>query len=356
MAGADFGAPLLRAPGCLPPLIAPLNLSRFLSGSATDVRDSSCAGTLGTFVVPLNTVALPGATAWAAINVTPKIVAAAPLAYTAGDRARYQLVLGPTQSQVSATLVKGPSLVSVELGFSELVGAATSGRLVQAVSYTQAVPYTFIPASVFAPTYSAVVDSIKQTGARVVLLSIPHVTRLYGLRPASELWDARAELAALGVAVAGDCNGSPNIVFTPALVPRLAAQAIATGASQALSCADVPDSADAVLTPADVTVLNTAADAMNSQIRQLATANGWAFADLDAVFTDLSSGRAPYRAATELSCLYPYGAFISLDGIHPSAAGQQSIANAVASALNATYGFAIPLPVVLPIAAAQLCP
>jgi hypothetical protein len=34
---------------------------------------------------------------------------------------------------------------------------------------------------------------------------------------------------------------------------------------------------------------------------------------------------------------------VSLDGVHPNEDGYQQMANAAADALNATYGFAIPL-------------
>jgi hypothetical protein len=44
-----------------------------------------------------------------------------------------------------------------------------------------------------------------------------------------------------------------------------------------------------------------------------------------------------------LGCVRPYGQYVSLDGVHPNEDGYQQMANAAADALNATYGFAIPL-------------
>ena len=72
-AGASFAIPFFNAPGCTPPLVAPLLLARFLSGASLADGDSSCAGTVGTVVPPLNNVALSGATAWTALNLTPKL-------------------------------------------------------------------------------------------------------------------------------------------------------------------------------------------------------------------------------------------------------------------------------------------
>jgi len=39
----------------------------------------------------------------------------------------------------------------------------------------------------------------------------------------------------------------------------------------------------------------------------------------------------------------PYGRYISLDGIHPSAAGSTILADAAARALNARYALGIPV-------------
>ncbi|HVT40457.1 MAG TPA: hypothetical protein VHE78_15545 [Gemmatimonadaceae bacterium] len=354
-AGAGFSVPLLRSPGCTPPLIAPLQLARFLSGTGTLTTDTSCAGALGVLTPPLNNVALAGATAWAALNLTPKLVAAAPGRYDAGDRGRYPLVLALTQSQVTAMAVQGASFVSVELGFAELLRAATSGLVVAATAYTQADPFTYVPAAQFAPVYAAIADSVKRSGARAVLLSVPHVTRLPAMRVGSELWNARADLATFGVTVADDCNGSTNLVFTGTLIPTLAQSALA-GSAQVLSCADLPGAADGVLTPADIITLDAVIEQMNAQIRQLATQNGWAFADLDAAFANFVAARTPYRASEQLACVYPYGAFISLDGVHPNVSGHQAIARQVAEAVNATYGFAIQVAAPVPLPSAALCP
>jgi lysophospholipase L1-like esterase len=38
----------------------------------------------------------------------------------------------------------------------------------------------------------------------------------------------------------------------------------------------------------------------------------------------------------------PFGPYISLDGIHPSASGQSLLASAAVKAINTKYGLAIP--------------
>ncbi len=354
----SFRMPLLRTPGCQPPLVAPLSFAVDLSGANITTGDSTCAGAIDTVTPPTGNLALQGASAWAALNLTPKAVVNALVPYSAGDRARYPLVLGSTQSQVTALRVQSPTFVSVELGLSEVLGAATSGLLVAATAYDQTAPYTYVPAAVFAPVFAAIADSVALTKAKVVLLSVPKVSALYALRPASEIWSDSAELAGFGVTVNADCAASANFVFTASKIPALAAQFAASGTQQNLSCTDVPGTADGVLTPADITTLDGVVSGMNAQIEQVAQQNGWAFADLSGVYPPPVSSRTPYSAAAELTCVYPYGAFVSLDGAFPSATGQGAIASTVASAIDAKYGFTITIGTAsqIGVTAAKLCP
>lgn len=354
-AGATFQIPYLRTPGCTPPLIAPLQLGRLLSGASALAGDSTCSGTLGSYTPPLNNLALSGATAWAALNLTPRLVTAPTSTFSAADRGRYAAVLGTTQSQVTAMLIAAPTIVSVELGANELLGAATSGLLIAATSYTQATPWTYVPATVFGPVYASIADSVKVSKARAILFTVPKVTNMVSMRAGSELAADRAAFATFGIAVAASCDGSANLVFTGSVVPALVARAQLTGALQTLSCDDVPGAADGVLTPADVATLNGAADQMNAQITALAKANGWAVVDMNTVLGTIVAARPAYSVAAQLGCLNPYGQYISLDGVHPSLAGQQLLANAAAQAVNATYGFAIPTQPVTPLPPAQVC-
>lgn len=355
---STFTIPMFHAPGCQPPLVAPLQLGVDLAGASTAVPDTSCAGLMNLVIPPQNSVALPGATAWAALFLTPKIVLNSLVPYSPGDRARYPLVLGPTQSQVTALRVQGASFVSVEFGLTEVLGAATSGLLVAATSYAQTAPYTYVPTTLFSPIFAAIADSVALTGAKVVLLSVPKVSGVFALRPASELWNDRAELATFGINVTADCSTSANSVFTATLIPALAAAYTTSGTMQNLSCTDIPGTADAILTPADITTLDGVVTQMNTQIQQIAQQNGWAFADLTNVFPPPLATRTAYSASDQLTCASPYGNFVSLDGVFPNVNGQAAIASVVASAIDAKYGFNITVGSASPIgvAAAKLCP
>ena len=108
------------------------------------------------------------------------------------------------------------------------------------------------------------------------------------------------------------------------------------------SCADVPGTVDYVLTPADIATLTAQSRRMSARIRSIADANGYAYFDLDALYSRPGL-KAPFSVATLVFSASPFGPYISLDGFHPTAAGQTVLAIAAARALNATYDMGIPL-------------
>lgn len=340
-AGVTFNQALFMSPGCSPPLVAPLLLGRWLSGASAVARDSSCAGAASTVVPPADNLALPGATAWAAMYVTPKLIAAAPSSYDVVDRSRYALVLANPQSQVTAMRVKAPTFVGVELGAAEIMTAATAGLLVPATSYTQVAAWTYVPAAVAAPVIAAIGDSVAKSGAKVVVLSVPHIGKLPALRAASQIAAERVALAGYGVTVSSDCDVSANLVNS-AKITALVLRAFG-GSPQALSCANVAGAADQVLTPADVTTLDGVVDQLNVQLKQLAQSHGWAYVDLDPAYDSMRALAGSYRASAHLACAQPFGWFFSLDGLRPSPAGQQVVADAAAAAINSIYRFGLPV-------------
>lgn len=342
-AETSFRLPVFRSPGCSPPLVAPLILGRWLSGAVATSTDSSCAGAAALLTLPADNLALPGATAWASVNLTPKLVATTPTAFDPGERARYPLVMANTQSQVTAAMVQSPTFVAIELGLGEVIRAATTGSVVIATSYTQPTPWTLVPANVFAAAFDAVADSIARTNARVVIVSMPSVTSMPAFKSASTLWAERAALAGFGVTLTADCATSLNVVHAAAAVPAAALRAVAAGAPQSLSCADVPGMADNVLSPTDVAAIAGAVTQMNAHVKQVATARGWAFADLDAVYAGMALEAGAYTVRDHMGCVLPFGYKLSLDGIYPSVEGQRAIANAVITAINDRYAFRLPV-------------
>jgi hypothetical protein len=129
----------------------------------------------------------------------------------------------------------------------------------------------------------------------------------------------------------------------------------ATGTAFNLSCTDVPGTQDQILTPTDVATVTTVVAGMNTYIQAQASANGWAFVDLNALLAARLTSRGTYSVVKQLGCNTPYGQYISLDGVHPNVVGYQEFANAAADALNATYGFEITTNPQAPLTYVQLC-
>ena len=348
---ATYSQPLIQGPGCFSPFIAPLQFGRRLSGAAapgTIPADTVCA-LFPNVTLPTQDVAIDGANTYDAVFITPESTKVE----SQKRRRQYPIVLPAGKTQVTSMMVQNPTLVSVELGANEVLGV-TSGLLFPAAAYRTV--FTFVPNAVWQPVYQAVLDSVKKTGAKALLVGVPNVTSIISLRKGDELFADRAAFQAFGVIVSSDCSGSTSLIFVPVKVGTAVATARATGAAQILSCADVPGTQDAVLTSTDVAAVTAVVAGMNSYIKAQATANGWAFLDLDGVLAANIAGKAAYSVSAQFTCNSPYGQYVSLDGVHPNVAGHQLIANAGADALNKTYGFAIPMNVQSVLTAAQVCP
>lgn len=338
------------ASGCPSPLIAPLSFNRRVSGAILGVDTASVLGVVLTGVtaadvactaypddtLPVNDVALDGATTYDAVFWTPDS------ARVAGFNANklYALTLPPKQTQLMAALGQRPTLVSVELGVNEVLSAVTSGLVTQATQYPA--DGTVVPASIWQPVYQRIVDSLATRGTAVMLVGVPNVAQLPSLWTGDAIYQARADGLAYGIVVSSDCSGSQNVLFVPAIIPALAAQAAASGGTVTLSCADQPGTEDHILTPGDLTTITTAVSAMNSAIQSAAQAHRWAYVDVTPVLQAEIADRPAFSFSALLSSTYPYGQYVSLDGIHLNNQGQQLIANAAADALNAQYGFKLP--------------
>jgi hypothetical protein len=325
-------------------LIAPLQLSRRLSGisaaanQTTSIPDTTCTLFGPSTTIPANDVAIDGANTYDALYVTPETASVEGVK----RRRQYRLVLPAKTTQITAMMRQNPTLVSVELGANEALGAA-SGLLFPKAGYRGAASAgTFVPNAVWQPVYDALIDSVKKTGAKVLLVGVPKTNGFVSLRTGDELWADRAAFQSFGVIIAADCQGSANSIFVPLKVLNAVGAAQATGSAQTLSCTDTPGAQDNILTPADVQLIDGVIGGMNSHIQSVAQQNGWAYLDLSTVWAQWVTRRSPFSVAQLLGCVRPYGQYVSLDGVHPNAQGYQEMANAAADALNTTYGFAIP--------------
>jgi lysophospholipase L1-like esterase len=104
-----------------------------------------------------------------------------------------------------------------------------------------------------------------------------------------------------------------------------------------------------ILDAEDQAALTAAVNAYNAHVQAKATELGWAYADPNQLIALLRQSGCilPVPNLGASGTTSPFGACVSLDGVHPSATGQAQIANALITAINAKYGTTL-APVTVP--------
>ena len=324
--GSDqISLPLIPSPGCLSPLLAPLGANMRLSGEPFAVQQI-CAPPAPGVQLPTQNVALAGTIALWALTLTREAGVAAGLPW-------YAHVLPPGATQVAAALSQNPTTVSVELGGQDVL-LATSGLIAFGVNV--------VPVPVFEAAFDAVLNAVATAQPKVLVFGMPlNGENLPALRLGTEIWADRAEFAALHVDVSPDCTNSPNYINVSLKSIELVFTAVFTSThglpNPVFSCADIPGQEDRVLTPADLALLDAMLAEMAAHAQAQATARGYAFASLGALYDRADLKPPVYSVVTQLTSAYPFGPYISLDGVHPGPLGHQVLAQAAAKALNKRY-------------------
>jgi hypothetical protein len=339
LAHRELTLPLIQAPGCGAPLQGPLasgvRTSGEGAGQPADTR--ICAPLVEGITLPTANVAVDGARTRDALFSTTST-------YGGLRGAQYARVLPPGETQVSAMLAQNPKVVSVELGGNEVLGAR-SGIFLPGVT-TELV-------EVWKPLYTQLLDAVASTAKHAVLFGMTDDAMDFpSFRTGMELWNARQTFAPFNVAVGDDCGtiNSTNVLFVAVRVPDAAARGAARARAgvpgpHVLNCFNAPSSSgvqDFVLTAAEAAALTGVMTEMDAFIRSEAERRGFAFTRLGALYADVSV-KGPFDAIALMTSPQPYGPYISLDGIHPSAEGARVLADAAATALNVRYDLGIPL-------------
>lgn len=324
MAHRSITQPYIDGTGCRSPLIAPLALGLRLSGEGAgqDPATLSCSALRSDVVQPVQNLAINAATTADALFTTPENTA------DAANRRLIGLVLQPGMTQVSSMIAQNPKLVSVELGGNEVLNAR-SGIVIPGA--------TIVPFATWAPLYDKVLDEVENVAKEAVIVGlIDDVASFPAFRRGDEMWQQRFLFAALHVNVADDCAGSANLLFVPVVVPTAVGTAAATGSSTLHCAGGGPATMDFILTPAEAGAVNALLAQMNAHIRGEAERRGFAYFALQELY-----GRAdikgPFNPIALMTSAQPYGPFISLDGVHPTAAGAHVLAEAAARALDTRY-------------------
>ena len=324
----------LRMNGCPAPFVK--------NGAAPQTRVGGAAGTTcagsSTAVLPwMTNVAVPNART---IEITDNN------ASPSNSNTLTQVIL-QFATQTERMLEAQPTFVSAWIGNNDVLGALTS-----ATNPGQSSLIT--DQGSFDAAYDAAaaqIDASTATGA--LLIGVVDVTAIPFTSQGVVIFCAKNP----GV---GACPGTPGTSPLPPLFtvsPNCAASAdsilvpwskfvpmigaAAQGAAQTLDC-----SVDAVVvTPTEYAAMRNAVVGFNAKIQAVATANNWAYWDPNPVLDSLRTlGQIP--PFPDLSGLATgvvgFGPWISLDGVHPSAAAHQLIANYLRGVINTKYSTAIP--------------
>ena len=335
LSGRSLDQPYISGTGCRAPMAAPLASGVRISGEPVALPPAQflCRPLLPGIDLPTRNVAMSSATTFEAIYVTPE---------TRNDpfySRLYALVYPPHTTQLTAALRFPSDFASVEFGANEVLGAR-DGRAIPGVNLFPVQQWQFL--------YAALVDAVRARVPRGVLVGlIWDVASFPAYRRGHELWANRLEFhRQFNIEVKRNCIASDNLIVVPFVVPSAVAAGVAARQqgrpAVELSCAAGPDHVvDYILRPAEAAVVNAQLRQMNDFIEANARRVGYAYFELDLLYA-MPQLKPPFSVVALMTSPMPYSSYVSLDGFHPSAAGQRVLATAAARAINRRYGFAIP--------------
>ncbi|HEV2130597.1 MAG TPA: SGNH/GDSL hydrolase family protein [Longimicrobiaceae bacterium] len=336
-AGAQFNVARLQKPGCPAPLIGPAPLTAERVGGGTT---PGCAGLATPLATPVQSLAFPGFRIADALQLPGGVTGLL-----------YAQVFG-TRTLVQAMREARPSLVSVWLGNNDALSAALSGDLDQLTSLAS-----------FQTSVNAISAAIAETSARdAILIGVTDPQRAPVLQPGAYYWAVKQDPVAAALLPRNVNDNCAPLLPTGQLNP-LAANLVSLlvvrdNAVAEISCAD---DAPYLLNASEQQAIREHVAEFNQLLQAAAHAHGWIYLDADELtrrqLTDpnrvrkcqaLAGATAPQQfvAAVLASCPHPtapnfFGSLISFDGVHPSRAGQQLIADELAAALRAKHGLSL---------------
>lgn len=317
IANREMDQPYIASPSCFPPYDLPFeSFSRAASGpcaNAPRVR------------LPAENLSIRGATVSSALVATVGDAAVSDSGF--GFTNVMRLVLPAGVTQVGAVAGLKPKIVSVEYGTSELL----RGMLA---------PAPFAPLLIPNPVaWSALYDQILDEVAKstdMVVLAVPP------LIPPGFVERQTLLSALLSTQVRAELNIAPPTepcdlfvrrwVYVPLYLRLVISQAKNAPAPVPINCnqllrTDLSFSEDA----ADF--IFESADALRRHVVAQAKARGYAYFDLQTLYTNSPA----FDIWKFLQSNEPFGPYVSLDGIYPTAAGSRLLAEAAAQALNTQY-------------------
>ena len=327
--GTQYRYASLSLPGCPPPLANFTTQARV--GGATAPNCSLRAAASVDEV--LNNVGVPDAQSFDPTALT-----------SSASNALTTFILGG-KTQVQRAIQARPTFVSIWLGGNDVLQAAYTGFLTPVPGISIGVRTT--PAQ-FQANYDLMIKQLLDSlpDLKGVLIGVPKVSSLPLMSSGALIFASATARAAINlvankpVTIDPNCAGSASLISLPLLLPQIRA-----GTQPAsISCAPGADPLNPLVgqifvhDATEQATLNAIIDADNNYIKTKADALGFAYWDPNVPLLAIRGTPQSLAFPNFADALNPFGTFFSLDGVHPSAAGQRQVANFVIAAINSKYG------------------
>ena len=327
--GTRFAYPSFTKPGCPPPTgnwvtqklidsLAPIpNECAFRDATkATDI---------------LNNVAVPGTYA---ADLTSQVNLTAPTGL-------FSLMLGG-MTQIQKAVQADPTFVTVWVGSNEILTAASTGMLVA----TPGIPGSgLVPASTFVTQYATAMNQLKtgathlKGGVLIGAVDAANAPRFFSADSLATNATFKAQFDQL----TGKTNtligcGASGYLVSSEIISRIRSGAVPAVVSCAKNQPQPPLGDVFMIDPTELQTLQSTTTAYNTYIKAKADSLGFAYFDPNPALAALRAAKLVPVLPSLLSTNAPFGTYLSLDGVHPTAVAQKLIANSLIDVINTKYG------------------
>jgi hypothetical protein len=320
---AAFQQPLISMPG-IPPLLA---IQGFSNGIPIIVPRSNQPG------APLN-LNLPRPYD----NLSVPGFDVADVLSTVTGNVLIDIILRGQGPAIGQALALQPTFAMVWIGNNDVLGAATSGVVIEGVTLTRLADFT--------RDYRTLVGALRNAGANVVVATLPDVTVIpfvttvppVVINPATRqpvLGPGGQPIALIGPQGPLSPNDRVLLTATPLLAQGIGIPAALGGTNQPL-----PD--NVVLSVAEVATIQARVAAFNDVIRQAASDFGTAVADINGLLNQAATTGFPVGGNIVLTADFLTGGIFSYDGVHPTPLGNAVSANEFIRAINSRFDAGLP--------------
>jgi lysophospholipase L1-like esterase len=244
----------------------------------------------------------------------------------------HDLILRKQGTQLQQAVFLKPTFVTIWIGNNDVLGAATSGRVIEGVTIT--------PVAQFEADFKTIVGAISSTGAKMAIANIPDVAGIPFVTTISRFIvnPATSQPVLIGgqpvpiIGPNGPLGANDRVLLTAA-----SELAKGNGIPVQLGGSGQPLADQFVLDANEINTINARVVAYNSIIQSVGTSAGAALVDANAVFRQVATTGVNFGGITFTKNFLTGGIF-SYDGVHPTAFGYAYIANVFIDAINAKFG------------------